>query len=665
MSKPSILDDVFDLPRPVLPHGTIPLVPATLPVPPGRGVRQMRAVAVPPPPSIDLDDLPREMSDAIDRYLATPNPEHMLLLAFPAGAGKTTAMVHLAEKLASQGKRVIYFAPRHALIDDLRAIARAPSWWYEWQPRNEITCRFPAQINAWIGRGYQAIDFCSQYNVCGWKYIKTQCIYHRQAHVEHPIIVAQHAHAVLSHPLIDDMTLAIGDELPTSVFLNPIHIPREAIVPFDPDLPQAVVDLFADLQRLSRRAEASWHGAALIDALGGAQRIIDALSEAALADARNAPTLYSPDDVTEQGYAYVAELIDALAREAIAAGSGAEAWVERVIVTRRGVDVLARHYAASLPSHIIWCDATGTAEHYTRLFKRPVEIIAPTVAPKGTITQVHASLYTKRSIVRSDAQSLEEQANVARTQRELATMLAMIAKRHTHVAVISYKDAVETFAPPGAQIGHFYASRGTNAMEACDALIVVGTPMLNPDGYVRMAAMLHDDRIAPFDATWSTRDVPYVGSSLATDVPGFWHDDDLQQLLVLTREAEILQAINRSRPLRRETSVYLFSRLPLSIPTNVVNLAQLYGAVGRNGKPLSGIPLRDFPAIIALVDRVIAEDGACTAETLAERLDCSIHRARRMHETLGDYWHYRRIARSSGARGRPTMILVRDEGGTR
>ena len=44
---------------------------------------------------------------------------------------------------------------------------------------------------------------------------------------------------------------------------------------------------------------------------------------------------------------------------------------------------------------------------------------------------------------------------------------------------------------------------------------------------------------------------------------GFWADDDLQALVWQLREAEILQAVHRARPVHRPVPIFLLCNLPL------------------------------------------------------------------------------------------------------
>jgi hypothetical protein len=653
------LEALFAVDPPTLPDTTLPDVPQR-PTPPRRGIRRL-AVTPPQRQTISLDAVPAYIAEHVAAYLAEPNPKEMLLLALPAGAGKTTAMVRVAEEYAKTG-RVMFCAPRHNFILDIREIAKQPAWWLEWQPRRAAddeagkpaTCRYPDQINTWMKQGHRALDFCTQYNVCGWKYLKTQCAYHAQARRPEPIIFAQHAHAALSHPLMSQVSLLIGDELPLSAFPREIFIPKARLSLNDPDAPAALHDLLDTLQSLCRRDMEPLSGMALIDALGGAEAIIDAFTGFET-PTPTPPTLLSADDVYVNPYAFIDPLQEALSREAIAAGSGMTTWIERVMVRAGGVEVLARYTADHLPSHVIWCDATGRAGMYEHIFGRPVRLVEPSIAPKGKVYQVYAALHTKTSLTRrSDADS-EAAISVERNIRDVREQISQIASNYRNVGVISYKDVVADIAPDGALIDYFYGNRGSNRMQHCDALFVVGTPMPSPYAVQRMAAMIYHERMEPFDTTWSERETLYEAAA-ATDVSGYWHDPALHDLLEVYRCDELIQSLNRSRLVRNDTHVYLLTRFPLPLPVTLMTLPEVFGAVKADGTPITAIPARRFAQVQRAVEALLTEYGAITIPQFAEAINVSNGTATRYAHALVETGRYL-LATQPSTGGRPPLTL--------
>src|SRR6185295_11363793 len=127
--------------------------------------------------------------------------------------------------------------------------------------------------------------------------------------------------------------------------------------------------------------------------------------------------------------------------------------------------------------------------------------------------------------------------------------------------------------------GHFGAQRGTNRFEGCDCLIVVGAQQPTTTALVDTAAQVFHTRTLPFDTTWSTLDRPFAGQPWAWPIGGFWNDADLQTLLEQFREAELLQAVHRARPIRYPIDVWLLTNVPIpDLPVQLVSLADLFGA---------------------------------------------------------------------------------------
>src|SRR5262249_8778504 len=90
--------------------------------------------------------------------------------------------------------------------------------------------------------------------------------------------------------------------------------------------------------------------------------------------------------------------------------------------------------------------------------------------------------------------------------------------------------------------GHFYGERGTNQFVDCDAIFVIGAPLPPRGEILARAKVIFEERDEPFNTTWSSKVVPYVGQPWGYDVGGFWHDDDLNAVVRQLREAEIEQA---------------------------------------------------------------------------------------------------------------------------
>ena len=589
-----------------------------------------------------IEDANAMIRERVIAYLNDPMPDRMLLIAAPAGIGKTTLAVEVAERrvLGSNEGRVMYIGPRKEFFDDIRVVsarlglltpAQFDATWYPWQghhsgdQNNQLqhpaTCRWASQIKQWMRRGYTGMSFCEQHSVCGWNYINNDCAYHAQRARPERIIFAQYEHASLGHPLLEQCRVLIGDELPIRAFLYTTDDQPGWIIPPHAIAPQGVANepldyLLRGLSSLALRPprdSVTWHGAALLGELGGAAYVAAVCADATM-DARAAaiaPAVRQPSDVDDVPYFHLRPTVQLLAREAAAALRGTPQ-IERVQVDRQGLHLLIRRTPANLPPHTIWLDATANARMYETLFQRPVEVVQPEVALRGRVYQVWASLNNKGQFLPGVAESTQTKQAAAKTDH-LRKQIAHIADRgYTTIGYIGHKGIIDTLTPKGTDpdvIAHFGGSRGTNRLERCDCLIVVGAPQPRIPAMLDAAAMLYDTRDVAFDPTWSVRDVPFDGLPYAYAMGGFWNDPDLQVLLEQFRDAEILQSIHRARPLRNDVDVWLLTNVPIAgLPVQLVGLHALYGAVDRDGQPLKIKDPARWPSVLRWADQATADD---------------------------------------------------------
>lgn len=593
------------------------------------------------------------ITTAITTYMADPLPESMLLIAAPAGIGKTTIAAWAAEQAAAEGRRVMYVGPRKAFFEDLQALATRPSWWYAWQARHGgdgetgygATCRWPTQIAMWQARGYDARTFCSNPRICGWSYVRDSCRYYAQERRHDPIIYAQYEHIALGHLLLDQMHVVIGDELPIRAFLHPWHIPAAAIVPsgMAPDGPCALLTRLATLASVPT---VTWQGAELLDALGGAAHVAQVCANASIDPSIDAfaPELRGPDDAEQAPYFHLPWTLALLAREAARAVQDLPS-ISRVRVDPSGLTLLLRRAPRALPPHVIWLDATANAPLYATLFQRPVRLVQPQVALVGQVRQVWAGLNNKRAVVGQHPKTDHLRRQIAR----------ILARGYTRPAYVSYKDLVRSLLPAedAGEVAHFGGSRGTNRLQDCDCLIVVGAPQPSTAQLLDMAAMLYHERDEPFAATWTTRDRPYADQPWAWPIGGFWDDPQLQILLDQTREAELIQAIHRARPLIRAVDVWLLTNVPLDgLPVELISLAELFDAP-------EGVDPYGWPEVRALAETRLAATGMITTADLVAAGLCQQAAARRYLEALATQQGWHMVTAPAAGRGKPPLACVK------
>lgn len=570
-----------------------------------------------------LEEARMEIDAAIEEYLASIATGMLLIKSLP-GMGKTTAAVRAVERLAADGHRVMYSGPRHDFLADLINIAEHPDLWYEWLPRQEgsddktETCSYTEQINEWLKRGYEAMDFCA--GVCGWDWINGHCAYHAQKTRTEPIIFCQHQHAVFGHPLSFDFVF--GDESPIMAFQHEWRIPAKFVRPGDMSLIDPLAEM---LHRLTSLAVAPQYtrGPELIDALGGAPEIISLIDSAnipASADILN-PEIHEARRVEDMPYAHLFALAKLLHREASHPGG-----ISRIIAGKGTLTLLLRHAPnAKLPPHVVWCDATANERLYRACFQRPVQVVDAQPAIGGKIYQLYERANTKTSLAPRDkpesGKAWESQESSISSKAIQATqVIERVIERYEHPVAISFQDVLSKTTLKDIAHVHFYASRGTNLFEEADATIILGTPQPSLYDIEKAAAMIFLERDRAFAAQWTTAEREYrfvspEGQTPVYPVSGFWGDPDLQAMLWSLREAEIIQAAHRGRPVNHEVDIWLLTNIPLDElpPDKLLTMREVLGAP-------DGVNVFDWERIVEAAEEIAAEKGGVTIADMMQAL---------------------------------------------
>lgn len=540
--------------------------------------RRVRRTDAPPAQAVDwqpLDEFRRTMAGALRTYMQTPDPDHMLLIPAPPGSGKTWAGVEFAHWVSDTlHHRLLYAGPRRDFFADVAATSVRQNanigQWYEWLARRtdtenprQHTCNYGDAINEWLSLGYEGMDFCS--SVCGWNWVNGGCRYHAQKDTRERLIYGAHAHVTLGHPLAKEFACVVGDELPIAAFVHEWTIPARRVQVRGMAYDTGLAALLHDLSRLCDMKPSLLHGAALIEALGGAGRLLSIVDDSLLTLFASAtiitPTIPTSGDISHVAANYLPVLLPILRREAEAAQAGME-YPSRLLITTRGLTILTRRSVnEQMPRHIIWFDATGTAPLYEAMFNRPVETLTAQPKPAGRIHQIVDRANGKGSLVQRNESG--EQSETTRAH-QLRIQIDAIAAQYQRPGVITHMALKETIQH---ETRHFYGNRGTNEFEDCDCLIVAGTPQPPLYQIEKTARCLWPERMTPFVVTTVTVERAY--SHTGDDGAGFTYpvaqflDADLNVLLEQYREMEIVQAAHRSRLLFRDTDVFLLTNIPI------------------------------------------------------------------------------------------------------
>ncbi|KPL80212.1 hypothetical protein [Herpetosiphon geysericola] len=598
---------------------------------------------------------------AID-YLGLEKPAHFILGRMPPGTGKTYLGVKLALYAANElGWRVAYIGPRHNFFDDvMNEVAKQggdPDQWFHWLPRQrgddngkEETCRHEPHMATWLHRGYEAMDFCQK--VCGWDYIKDGCPYYEQQREAKatPILYIQHQHLTAGHPLLKHCKLIIGDESPLGAFPDNWVIPQRWIMPDGMPYDEPLTELLLKMQGLASQSETSRKpilGKELLDKLGGAESVAQACAMLDLPEVyeKLLPRIWYPSDAEDAPFWHLPDLVQLLERECEAAQTG-KSYVSRVRLVNGKLHLLKRNVINDhAPPHIIWFDATANAHLYHTVFQRPVEVVEPAIELKGKVYQVYESLNNRSKLIKAGE---IDKAKVTQLREQLH---AIIAKHNYHnPVIITHLPLVDSFRDLG-MVGHFGGERGTNKYEGCDVAFIIGAQQPSVDDIAITATMIYHERMTPFNTEWQEKDLPFVNHPHSYLVSGFYADADLQALLWQGREAEVIQAAHRVRPVRHAVDVWLLTNIPIAElpPDELVNVRDLFDAP-------DGVDVyqwRDFMDIAS----VAYESGEpLTSKDIMTLLDCAERTAQKyitlLRELHPDQWEQALVPNNTGRAGR-------------
>jgi hypothetical protein len=620
-----------------------------------------------PVPDMSLEQARALINDETRAYLQDDLPAHMLLVKALPGVGKTYSAVRLAEEVARTGRRIVYFGPRHDFFVDVLRLCENHRMWYEWLPRQKsteahpetfTTCQYADEINVWLGKGYRGIDFCSR--ICGWEYVNSDCPYHAQKKRPEPIIFAQHQHATLGLSVAFDV--GIGDEFPLSSFMDERVVRAKELSALSIAPEYAMSEIVAILSRLAGEG-LGLHGKVLIDLLGGWQAVHDACKEIVFTpDMIEPPAIFAADEV----YGVVQNVIPALAsildKEAKGVELHGDAYPHRLYLDKEELTLLMRRETWNeLPAHLIWLDATADEHLYKAMFGRSVKVLDATPRLKGNVFQVANRGNGKNSLFTADGHESR------RDQTEQLVKRLIEQNGYEQPAIVSFMRLFnESDFFSAMEHTHYYAARGTNALSDCDALFVLGAPLPPLERIETYAKMVYANRLDPFQKTWSTVPRLYAykdadGNGRAYPTSGFWADADLQAMLRCYREAEIMQAAHRARPVLRNVDVWLLTNIPIDElpPDAVLTYNDIYGSP-------DGVNVFKFDRVSALALKLshASPDGAVRVTDLAKAAGIHAQTAYVYAAALVNKygWHWVTI-KQANRRGRGARGIAPPEGG--
>jgi len=600
----------------------------------------------------------------------------VLLIKVPPGIGKTTAAVNEAQRLARNGKRILYVGSRHNFFDHdiVNVNGFEHKLWYHWLPMNGETCRYIDAVQAWMRRGHAGIRFCAQ--LCtrdDWMH--EECPYRQQKNRSEPIVFAMHQHLTFGLS-VRDFDVVFVDELPLQAFINERHIPASGIM--IAGATGVMGKLVTKLNHLATEdAEGRiWRGKPLLDEIG--ELLTEAYEEISLLDKslRQAPRIYRPETAYDLPYFYILELLRLLVKEHKCWQEGWESWVSRVSVSPLGIKLLNRREVwEHLPYKTICLDATGSRAIYAELFGRDIIKHAPVVERPGKIYQIVGRLNGISTILDDG-----EPRRLTKSGREMLRQAQTIAVQYSgRIVVVTFKDAVPEFAAVFGELNvmHFGAIRGTNQLEDADCLIVAGgycpplravkdtTACLFPE---RMEPFIYRDEEGNWSDPWRRQKREY---SLMPDAPrskpglvprrtvsGFWDDPQLNMVLQAYREEEIVQAMHRVRPNLHASHVWVLTSIPTDEPLDAI-----YETLN-NTALTPGINWKTWFVLEDALAGWWAEGDDVTAEMIATAVNVTpgwVENQKWLHkiaEWLPDHWLKSKRKKVEGKRGPGKLCIT-------
>ena len=220
---------------------------------------------------------------------------------------------------------------------------------------------------------------------------------------------------------------------------------------------------------------------------------------------------------------------------------------------------------------VLLLDGTGSAPLNRVLFGDLVHEHIP-VERQAQVTGTKGKSYSRQSITGCDRHGEPIPSRVAGAER-LRREIADVARRQDGpVFVCATMGAEEVLAPilPAiARPGHFAALRGINAWEDCRTAMIVGREQVSPQRLEDMARPFTVTDPEPFQTfgcyVRQTRGRRMRSGEVRPVEVEVHPDPRCQELLEQIREAEIVQAADRVRPIFNERSIVLLNELALDV----------------------------------------------------------------------------------------------------
>jgi hypothetical protein len=263
------------------------------------------------------------------------------------------------------------------------------------------------------------------------------------------------------------------------------------------------------------------------------------------------------------------------------------------------------------PDALIVMDATADQRIQELFWRRPVTMVRTPLEPAAGTR--HIAVRTGKGYRKTGLTTAENAAkNRDRVQRELQYVL------HNHcpngeLGLITFKSILDELGDAldiPAEVGgkkrrlNFWGQRGSNDLTGVDVLVVVGTPVWNPQDIARMGRVLWSEDEQPIDERFED---------------GRFVDERLQHLSNHITRSELTQAAHRNRALRHPNKTIITlcdGEIDYLPPTTTVTRL---GKLTENGETRVQASVAREERIAAAYVEMACEGVVVNGRTLAKR----------------------------------------------
>jgi hypothetical protein len=284
-------------------------------------------------------------------------------------------------------------------------------------------------------------------------------------------------------------------------------------------------------------------------------------------------------------------------------------------------------FRAAVP--VIALDGTGSLELNRRVFGDRMTAERFAVPRDADVVQVSSKTFSRQSITGTDCHGNPRSArNIAEAARLRQQVLELLSLLPGQVLLVTYKAAEEILLddlPEYVVSTHFGGLRGLNRFETCETAVVMGRE--------QPSAQAIELLTRPFTAADAEPFLPageYVvqarGRRMRNEGPNVVEvqvhpDPRCQEVLEQVREAEIVQAVDRVRPVFNRRKIFVLNNLPLDLtvdharPWPALRPGKFVHAFARHGV----LPLSAGDLSKAFPDLWPTESGAAKALERAKK----------------------------------------------